>query len=69
MTPELEQILADLPTIQKIARRPGFDNPLVAVLLAQAKALDAIASWAEEAARRGTTAAARIPAAEADGDE
>lgn len=46
---ELAKILADLPTIRRIALRPWEMNPLLSVVLAQAQALQEIAAWAAKA--------------------
>lgn len=45
MDDALQKILTDLPIIRQIAQRPQTQNPLLAVILAQAQALVEIAAW------------------------
>lgn len=51
MTDPIRTILGDLPTIGRIARRPRQQYPLLELVLAQARALEEIATWAESAER------------------
>lgn len=49
-TPEnAEKIISDLPNVQKVALSPWASNPLLALVLQQAQALQQIATWAASA--------------------
>jgi hypothetical protein len=58
MHDDIQKILTDLPALQQIANRPLAEQPLLAVVLAQAKALAELSTWARSAAQL----AASVPA-------
>lgn len=54
-TEHLKKVMADLPVIQQIARRPHQQNPLLSLILAQARALAEIERWAADAQQQATS--------------